>query len=418
MMDLKTLMSQYFMIQPTAKLAANLDRLCRSYEVRGENSQALNTPLLGVTPIYFLTKDVDALFEVCGVDKNKLQQHIKNDIAVDNNFETVTNGFNILIMWVIHLFMISKLPTAQKEQGTMALLKLFHYRCFTGRVSRQFMHGANVGIMTATIDGLSAKHDIKQKETATWKLLIEQHCRRALVADNLKQGFHDFSPDKSVFTAISGMATSLSAKIITISAVYYKNHAAGISIGSVPASTLNSEGEKELRALKGTMDLKINELCGSILNVNRLINQNHVKVACAMTTAMRPDMLRELLITFSGVATEQYRNKLTEEVRIIGTGKNKKEIYVGYRKLVYELVQKTLRRCIFEGTVNMSSTVAIVDRTRDIYRSSRVNDPEIILVKDSLDYFVRTNTKYTREATLVTLRNALIVYLMISVLTQ
>ena len=414
--SLKQVLMEKFSINPTTKMLADLNKFCLSYEIRGDNPLCLNSPMLGVHRMYYLSKDVAAVFDICGIYKPDFERTIRNSGAINIKWKTVSNSFNVLIMWMVYCFLHSSLSDKQKIEGAFILLKLFHYRIFTGRVARQFKHGANPGVMAATIDNLSAKNDIKHEETNTWKLMIEEHCRRALLPNSLHyHTFDTFSPDDKIFYAISGLATSISAKIIVISEAYYKNHAAGISIGQRDATQINAQGERELRAMQSTMDTRINTLCATILNVNKLINYSHIKLTCALSFNVRPDMLRNLLEMFSAVATAQFKSGDTQKVII---GRDKEKIYVGYRLLVTELVQKTFRRCILENTIDINSNVAILERTRDIYRSSRVNDPDILRIKDSIDYFVQNNTKYTRESTLVSLRSALIIYLMISVLSQ
>jgi hypothetical protein len=120
-------------------------------------------------------------------------------------------------------------------------------------------------------------------------------------------------------------------------------------------------------------------------------------------------VVREILTIFSAVATAQYKARTGDEIK---TDKNKQPIYVGYRVLIQELIQKTYRRCAQVGC-DMKSNLQILEKTRDAYRASRLLDQDIIIIKNSVDYFISENTKYTREATQVTVRTAFVLYMII-----
>ena len=288
-------------------------------------------------------------------------------------------------------------------------MKLLHYKFFTGKVAIMFKHGAQEGVMQYTIDNLNAKSDIKHEETNTWRLLIEDHVRKLIAKDSIHyQTFQNFSPDTKVVYILSDAHTRLSTKIVNVAEEYYKNHAKGNTIKSTSLLGTTSEGEKELQDLKATLDNCIINVQNTVINLSTFINFNDVKLAAGIAN-IRPEILREVLTIFSGMAVQQYRQHLGTEIK---ADKQKMNIYVGYQILISELIQKSYRRCAQVGC-DMRSNVQILEKTRDAFRASRILDADILQVKNSVDYFIVNNTKYTRENTCVSARTAFILYIMI-----
>ena len=63
--------------------------------------------------------------------------------------------------------------------------------------------------------------------------------------------------------------------------------------------------------------------------------------------------------------------------------------------------------------VNLKSKVAILMKASNLYRSSRISDPEILKIKSSVDAFVLDSKISKRESTLASLKIAFIVYIIL-----
>ena len=61
----------------------------------------------------------------------------------------------------------------------------------------------------------------------------------------------------------------------------------------------------------------------------------------------------------------------------------------------------------------MRSNMQILEMVRNAFKSSRVDDENIMLIKYSMDKFVHEHTKYKRDATKISIRTALILYLIL-----
>lgn len=402
---------QKFKVAITPALVAQLTRCVQLYELRDNHPSAFNTPNLGIDIAHFLPSDAAAFFDICNVYQTDFAAACKSSSGINSNFNVASNDFNLFCIWLVYLIHNSSLSKQQAYDASKTVLKYLNYKFFTGRVQTSFPHGARPDVMTATIDNLSGKCDIRQDATNTWRKLIEAHCEQALEPNSIhEKTFKTFKPDKSVVYVLSDLHTRISSKILTVATAYYDNYERGIGYGSTSIVGTDTEGDKELQAIKSMLDGTVENLAGNVLNLNLFIDLNDIKLAAKLTSNIRDDQLKEVLLIFSKLASEQYAAQKADET--VKDSKTKLPIYTGYRILIRELIQKTYRRCYLDG-VNLKANVEVLNGARNIYRSSRITDVDILAVKNSVDYFITHNSKYTRQNTLVSLRIALILYFII-----
>ncbi len=406
-LTLKQSLMDDFNISISLKQAQDAIKYVQLYEIRADNMLAFNTPMLGVNKAYFLPKDADGIFNIFNVYKADFLRAIRKCPSINSSFNVTGNEFNIFIIWLVYLIDKTTLTVLVKQNTKVALLKLLHYKFFTGKVTTMFKHGAVEGVMQYTIDNLSAKCDIKHQETCTWKLLIEDHVVKLIDKTSIHyQTLLNFTDDKAVIYVLSDTHTRISTKIVNVAEEYYRNHAAGNSIGSTSIIGQADDGEKKLLDMKITLDSCIVNVQNSVLNTNSFINFADVRLASSIAN-IRVDILRDTLMAFSAMAVDQYKQQQGDLTQL---DKQKNKILIGYKILIAELIQKTYRRCAVIGC-DMKSNTQILAKARDAYRASRILDPDILLIKNSLDVFITTHTKFVREATAV--RTAIVMYILI-----
>lgn len=166
-------------------------------------------------------------------------------------------------------------------------------------------------------------------------------------------------------------------------------------------------GEKLIRNLAGTFDVMISNISNQALNLDKFIQPEIVKMVCLMSKNVSPDMLRHFLEFFSNRAMLQYKDQTSEKTK----GEGEALILIGYRILISNIVQRTYRTCILDK-VNMNSKVAIFEHVRNIYRSSRIGDPDILVIKNSIEQLVLDSKLTSRESTQASLKIALILYIL------
>ena len=409
-LTLKQILWEKYDIPITPAICNEAINIVKRYEVRGENMLAFNSPYLGIHRAVFLPKDSDSIFDCFNINNVEFARDCKRCSSISSSWNVTGNDFNILIAWLVYTIKSYKtIPEAMKYQTIFHLTKLLLYKFFTGKVAVMFKYGVNEGVMQYTIDNLSAKSDIKKPETSTWRLLIEQHVTEALDVNSVHANFlATFTPDEKLVYFLSDLHTRLSSKIKNVAEEYYKNHAEGNSITTTSIMSKNEDGEKVLGDLKATLDNTIIEIQQKVLSPTSFIDYKTVAGAGELSNT-RPELVRKLLLCFSDMAQQQYKAHKGDEIMIT---KKKEQIYIGYKVLLYELIQKSYRRAALAGA-DMNSNVEILKKVSDSYRASRIADESILLIKNSVDYFIEQYMHIQREATAVALRTSFILYIII-----
>ena len=400
----------YYPFTISLKQTKDLIEYVQRYEIRGDNAVAFNSPYLAIKYGTFLPTDSQAIFDIFNIYRPDFDRNLKEVPTINQNFNTISDSFNIFAVIIAHKYITSSLPLKTKLDGFTAIMKLMNYKFFTGKVRAMFPHKANEGVMLYTIDNLTLKSDIKDEDTKTWRLLIESHVGSlSQTSSPHYQTFRTFTTDEKVFRIISDMSTRIGQKIVNVAREYYENHKAGNTIQSVDAKYNEDEdGESELRTIKAHLDNKITSITGACLNVNAFINFGYMRLIAGMCNNVRPDMLKDVLTTFSNIATLQAKNK-EDDLIMKSDGKI---TFLGYRILITEIIQKCYRYCTING-VDMSANVQILQAVGQVMRASRLQDEDMLRLKESVDHFVVQNLHYTRQATQISLRVAFIMYIIL-----
>lgn len=406
-LSLKQLCMQRFNITITKRMIDQLVRVCTLYEVRDDHVEALNSPMLGVNKIHFFDKDQRAVFDVFEVDRNDFAKMIQQS-GLNKDFKVSSDVYNVFTVYMAHCIMKSSLPKSVQEEGCFALWKMLQYKFFSSIVNHMLPYKPNPDVMQATLDGLSAKFDIVNKETNTWKLVMEARAKELCQ----KEGnihYHsilNFTPDQKVVYVLSDVQTRLRTKIKLVVQEYYKTLEEGKRIASTTMTTDDLEGEKIVKELTGSLDNMIAVICNKALNANQFIRNDVVRIVSKLVPNIRPDMMRTLLMFFSNQSVVQYQKHKQDEIDKTG------RYLIGYHILITEIIQRSYRLCILEK-VNMKSRLAILDKVRNTFRSSRVNDPDILRIKDSVEHLVEIAKVTSRDSTKASLKIAFILYIIL-----
>ena len=404
-LSLKQLCMERFNITITRRMIDQLVRICTLYEVRDDHVEALNSPMLGVNKIHFFDKDQRAVFDAFEIDRSEFADMISQS-GLNKDFKVSSDVYNVFTVYMAHCITKSNLPNNLKYDGCFALWKMLQYKFFSSIVNHMLPYKPNPDVMQATLDGLSAKYDIVNKETNTWKLIMEARARELCSKDN-NIHYHtivNFTPDQKIVYVLSDVQTRLRTKIKLVVLEYYKTLEEGKKIASTTMTTDDVDGEKIVKELTGSLDNVISVICNKSLNANQFIRNDIVKIVVKLIPNIRPDMMRTLLMFFSNQAVVQYQKQKQDEIDKTG------RYLIGYRILITEIIQRSYRLCIMEK-VNLKSRLAILEKVRNTYRSSRINDPNILRIKDSVEHLVELTKISSRDSTKASLKIAFIVYI-------
>ena len=158
------------------------------------------------------------------------------------------------------------------------------------------------------------------------------------------------------------------------------------------------------------IDMAISGVYQDCMTVTRILDYKALTLVSALFSAIRTDQLKQLLIAFSEECVKLA--KVGGEDKTIYNKEKDMHLVIGGHALIMSIIQQTYRYCRNTG-VNMSVPSNIIKCTKDVYTSSRISDPGINLVRESVLYYVNTLQKSTRESTVSALKAAFIIYIVI-----
>lgn len=402
--------AQEFPLHITKKTIHELNMCLTQFELRGDNPLVFNTDMLGVHLAHFVDQDQNNFFEIMDVSYQEFARKISACNTINKKFKVQRNPYNIFTIWVIHNILNSKeLSGKDIAVGAMAAGTLMVYRFFTSLVNHRFPYKVNEDIMRYTIDNLSGKYLIKQKDTNTWKKLITRRVEELILepksihAKTLKH----FTPDDKIGYVITDLQSRIRDNVNNITREFHLNKEHGDKIGTYGLVD-EIGGDKTLRNIVDSFSVVTEKVSAIILNVGKLMDPDLIKLVVKLNGNLREDMFRVLLTSFSNLALLQYKkHKQDEEIKV-----RDGVVFVGYRILIEHIIQKTFRRCLLKG-IDVKSKLAILEATKNMYSHSRIADEDILKVKNSVEYFVDNHTHINREQTKTSLKLGFILYIIL-----
>ncbi len=265
--------------------------------------------------------------------------------------------------------------------------------------------------MQATVNGLSNKFAITKY--GTWKKVIEVRAEELISNDSIhKDTIAKYDDDGKILYLITDIQTRIRNQINIVTSAYYVKKEQHDEVASYGITGNDIEGEKIVVNQVSVFDSMTSNLTNEMMSVHQFITPELITLMCKMHTNIRYDLFKSVLIKFSEKALLQARAKTTDkgldEVQTI----NNQDTYLGLRIFVAKTIQKSYRYCI-QNNVNMNSKVEILKAIKDVYSSSRINDPNILSIRDSAAIFIDGCNISRRPATVTSLKIALILYIIV-----
>lgn len=388
----------------TDKTIAAFETLVRGWELRRTHPIALNSQTIGVHAIAFTPEDRVALFATFGIDEQRVRSLTQRLAVINQDFKVRSDPFNILAIWLIHMAYRAIEDPAHRARFQLTVAQYLHYRFFTSLVNHYFSYGATEKYMLAAVNSLSRRFDIITH--GTWRAVIEERCKDLLSQSSIHRHALETADDDEMFLrVIQDLQSRIRDKIKNITRVYFEARERGDVINSRSA-TVETENGTELVQSARTLDIMIYNLQNEILSARLFVNDDLVRKIAAQFNAVSPDMLRATLLRLVEIAETQRDSKQLDLVRT----NDGLELFVGLRALLTHLIQKTYRYCMRNG-VDITNQAAVYLKVKNIFTSSRINDDDILAVKQSVSYFVDLISTSRRETTNSSLRIGVILYI-------
>lgn len=389
----------------TPQITEAFEHMVMAWELRRSHPLALHVQTLGVYPIAFTDADRAAFFQIFEIDPVALKAIIQKIPAINPEYKVVSDAFNVLSVWVLHVAMIQIKSAFDRERFMMAVAKYLHYRFFTSLVNYFFPYGTNEKVMMATINGLSKKFDVVVY--GTWKAAIEARCADLISTESIHRHFFETADsDKSFLYVISDTQSRIRDKVKKINNEYRDALERG-DVVVMRNSVTEIEGEKKLVEMPRTLDLMVYNLMNEIMADRLFIDNQTIHSITSQFNNITDDMLRSALRAMVDIATTQRDASQLDVVK----KSDGHLIYIGMRVLISNLIQKSYRYCMLAG-VNVTNHAAVFVKLKNTYSSSRSSDEDIVTIKESVNYLVDLISISRRDATKSSLRLAIIFYLL------
>lgn len=429
--EIKRVFSEKLPLNITPVIAKELINYVIWYETKDNNSEVLNSPYLGIQPMYFTNKDRDGFLDIFSTKEMDLKQIIlgytdgndvvfgvslKRDIVkmfksyldgmirgatqlgiatsdmrkivqdistVNSDFRVAGDPFNLFVSYLLYVLDNCNLPTAQKDMCKFKTLMFLQYKFFTSLVNHRFPYKADEATMQAMYESLTMKFDIKKY--GTWYKVMEERAIDFLAKGSIHYDtIKNYDDDKKIIYFITDVQTRIRNQINIVMTEYMTFKKNMDSMGSYSHIGTDIDGEKAFFNTDSGMDLMINTVQNDCLAIGRLMDEKALMLCTRLFAGTTFTKLRMLLIAFSEKAVKDAKSgtadKTKEENGII--------LDVGYLCLIRNLLQKSYRYCI-QADVNLKRPVDVIKTVRDVYGSSRISDPGIIQVRESVNYMVR-----------------------------
>lgn len=397
----------------TKRHIQDLLECCIFFETKNDHSQALNTPHLGVTPIYFTSTDIELFYAIFEIDPKAVSQIIAEAGFLNDEWTIVNDPYNQMVVYLAHRIMNElTLSEKYKKTGLITLFKLLHYKFFTSIVYHSYKYGADRNTMEYVISNMSNKFDLIK--LGTWKKVIEQRCEDIIAPDSIHyKTIRDYKNDLNIVYVLSDAQSRLRQKIVLVNRLYYEAKEKSNMISDYKLMN-EVDGVKLMQATTNSFDQMISMLQMQIQSPTRFLDMEIIKVTTAKFKDLSSEMFKTILTMFCDQAAMQSETPDLPVKKMVKNQKTgeKEVVYTSCNYLISELIQKTYRYCIMNKT-NMSSKADILLKVINTYTSSRVVDPDILALKRSFVHFVISCNKTVRTTTIASLALAMIMYLIL-----
>lgn len=399
--DIKKVFENAFSdIKADAKLAKRISDFQIEFINKNEDHLAFfGGNLTGAHVVRFTPKDREKFFtDVCQVDELEIEDKLLQVPAVKKDRIVSSDVFNQTCMWLIHMFANSSLPEKAKEQAMVDVALILHFRFITSILFRDYKYPVDPQVATATYAQLSFKFAIKQY--GSWYATLEARSKELTKPDGLHYNtFLHYNDDEDIIYLIN----DTQGRIRDMMKNLYRELKKVLNQGSKIKTTSN------IIELDNEQIFK--DKTKSLLNYTRYM-QSIVGDKDVFIKQEILDVLEKIVFTAPPKLVRQTLEWCSANHRYVKD------------KEVEEFIEKTVinsfeylanNRTVYRETTDLAEFVA---RLRGIYMASRMNDPEIIELRDRAEKIVRKATTTKNSSVVSAVRTAILLYVVIRAFTM
>lgn len=364
--------------------------------------------LIGVYKVLYTEEDdmiwLNDILEV--YDSEKLQNDIKVAMRgmyreqgkeYDTDFVVSTSAANNSFIWLAHQALVNTtLSIKEKEQLSIAAINMMQFKAITSLLYRRFPHKANMEIALALYESLNNKNQLKQ--CGTWFKTVEE--RSITILDNGSQYrdiIYKYNDDYQTVRLLNNVWNGVKSLVNSLTDKFYQIHASAARI-TASDKFMMVDGEKVLKD-----------------STNKYIHIKEYMHHCVPDkySFIKPDLV-EVTLNVINTAYPQYVNT---SLNFISNNYNTPK----YKDELMSLVDDTLM-FVFDfcrkEKIELVNIALIANRLGNLLRSSRVNLPEFLSIKERMGNVIDTACVDISNTNMSSTRVVVILYIVLRALIQ
>lgn len=355
--------------------------------------------LTGVQIVRFTVDDLNRFYsDVIGIDDVEIEEQLHSLSVIKTERIVSSDVFTHICMWLIHKFMVSKLPKKTIDRTIQSLNLIILYKFLTSLLFNYFKFPADPQIAAATYAQLSNKFAIKQ--FGSWSALLENRTKDICLETGLhNKTIFNYLNDDAILYAITDTQSRIRDMLKNIYSEFMKTYERGNKIRT-STNSFEFEGDEILKDKTRNLGAYVNYIY-SILPERNTFIKNEILDALEGVVHTAPRKLVEQTLDW---VTENYKYHSSKDIE--------------------ELVKITLihsfdylsdNRTVMKNNANL---INLSIRLKGIYMSSKTNDNEIKRIRALSEKIVRKATTTKNSSLVISVRVALLLYIVIRAFTM
>lgn len=349
--------------------------------------------LLGVYSVKWVNDDMELLFDILGIDDlDTMRTEILDLPEIESYMNVASNPINLSLLYVVHRAINAKsIPSKDRDHLATAAIDLLQYKFLSSIHTRYFKHKANEGIALATYESLDRKSGLKKY--GTWKGLIDSRTNNILESKgNVIKLLTPMTDTYAVVLIVNEIQTGIRSLMNSLTDKFYDILEADTRIASSD-KFVTVEGEQIIKDSINRYESMRTRMHSVIVDRNSFISEDLLNVVVTTVNTATVHNVEDTLIYIS----ENYNSrKLSKELNSLI-----EDIII----LLFDIIRRE--------RMDLSNIPMIALKVRNLFRSSRVVDTDLITVRERMGIIIENSLSTHSTSVISSTRIATIVYIVL-----
>lgn len=396
--ELKSFFETTFPSLVATKELANrlLDFQIRFVTKNQDHMEFFGGNLTGVHIVRFTPADMDKFFlDVLDIEEEEVKEGLFALPGVNKKHKVASDPFNNVCMYLIHIFLSSKLPENVKKIGAVSTALILNYRYITSRLFKGFKYPADPQTAIAAYAALNNKFILKR--LGTWHAVLEDRTKDLVQEDGLHyKVLLNFTDDKKIKYAITDTQGRVREIFKNVYGEFVKIHERGKKIRAT-SSTFEFEGEEMLKDKTNGLLAYIHYANSIVEDKNSIIKQEIIDAVCDIVKTASPILLEQTLQWISDNAKFTNQKIIKEFIELV---------------LVHSFKYLQDNKNVVSRTTDLLSLAIIL---KGVYTSSRSSDEDLYKLRNLGEKIIKKTGLIKSPSMLASVRTVLMLYIVIRV---